>query len=270
MLNALDITDGDDLEFIEFSSNAFLLSKKSDILELIRQDKGRDEQAKPQPAPESRDNAPAAKEIAVLKKIDTLRYNERTRENVSKLLNAQEKETLSAMVKKGYLKPFRSKQGIEVYSISKSIYDNFLMRKAKAPELKKAGPEEVPKNERITYMVKSRDPENEYIKELMNNGFVVLASEIEASKVSMLVEQSIRSGEILGTRAFNKKFYIALRDYLNRYTPEIIKILKNGAAKTDDIAKKAGMDSEGTRAILYLLAENGDITEKRKDIFALA
>ena len=98
----------------------------------------------------------------------------------------------------------------------------------------------------------------------------MLLSEAEASRISMLLEQSIRQGEILGTRAFNKKFYIVLRDYLNKCSPSIIKELKAGPTKAEEIARKAKLDVDGTKAILYLLAESGEITEKKKDLFALA
>ena len=267
-MKVLNINEGDEVEFIDLNSNAFILSKKSDILGLIMQDKGL---AKPAQEPQGNDS-PSAKELSVLKKIDTLRYNERTSENVSKLLNAQEKETLSQMVRKNYLKPFKSKQGIEVYSISKNIYDNFLMRKppARSNPKRPEQQESAPREDHIEYLVKSKAPEDEYIKELGRNGFIVLLSEGEASRVSMLLEQSIRTGEILGTRAFNKKFYIVLREYLNRYTPSIIKALRAESAKAEDIAKKSEMQAEGARAILYILAESGEITEKRKDLFAIA
>lgn len=264
--SALDIKEGDELEFIEFNANAFLVSKKSDILNMIMQG-ATSNAAKPSP---TASKSPSAIEIQVLKKIDTLRYNDRTKENVAKLLSDQEKVVLSEMVKKDYLKPFKSKQGIEVYSISKSIYDNFLMRKgsAKKPEQNDAFKEF--HKEVQSYTVKSKDPNDEYIKALSKNGYVVLLSEAEASRVSMLLEQSIRQGEILGTRAFNKKFYIVLRDYLNNCSPSIIKELKAGPTKAEEIARKAKLDVDGTKAILYLLAESGEITEKKKDLFALA
>ena len=42
------------------------------------------------------------------------------------------------------------------------------------------------------------------------------------------------------------------------------------AEKAEEIARKAKLDVDGTKAILYLLAESGEITEKKKDLFALA
>jgi bifunctional DNA-binding transcriptional regulator/antitoxin component of YhaV-PrlF toxin-antitoxin module len=263
---ALGIKEGDELEFIEFNSNAFLVSRKSDILNMIMQGKAINT-AVQEPAAAK---GPSGLEIQVLKKIDTLRYNDRTKENVAKLLNVQEKEILVQMVKKDYLKPFKSKQGIEVYSISKSIYDNFLMRKTQAQKPAKNDALEELHKEVHSYNVKSKDPNDEYIKTLSKDGYIVLLSESEASRVSMLLEQSIRHGEILGTRAFNKKFYIVLRDYLNIYSPAIIKELKEGPSKAEEIARKAKVDVDGAKAILYLLAESGEIIEKKKDLFAIA
>ena len=266
--SALDIKEGDELEFIAFNTTAFLVSKKSDILNMImKSDATSQSDVKPSLASSK---GPSEMEIQVLKKIDTLRYNDRTRENVAKLLNAQEKEVLLQMVKKDYLKPFKSKQGIEVYSISKNIYDNFLMRKMAVNDQKQKDAFKEMQKEVQSYTVRSKDPNDEYIKALSKNGFVVLLSESEASRVSMLLEQSIRHGEILGTRAFNKKFYIVLRDYLNQYAPGVVKELKAGPAKAEDIAKKVKQDADGVKAILYLLAESGEIMEKKKDLFTIA
>ena len=39
--------------------------------------------------------------------------------------------------------------------------------------------------------------------------------------------------------------------------------------KVDDIARRLGIDEDATRGILYLLAESGDVSEKKKDLFVL-
>jgi predicted transcriptional regulator len=86
-----------------------------------------------------------------------------------------------------------------------------------------------------------------------------------------MLEDSIRHGQVLGTRSFsNKKFFIVTRQFLDRHIPSIFKMLREGARRTSEIAANENIDADAARAILYTLAENGDITEKKKDIFAIA
>ncbi|MDE1850979.1 MAG: hypothetical protein KGH54_04280, partial [Candidatus Micrarchaeota archaeon] len=87
---------------------------------------------------------------------------------------------------------------------------------------------------------------------------------------SLALEGSIRRGQVLGTRSFNKKFYIILRTFFDRHGPKILKALKDGGMRVSQIASETGVDEDGIRAILYLLAESGDVSEKRKDFFTLA
>jgi hypothetical protein len=113
-------------------------------------------------------------------------------------------------------------------------------------------------------------PYASYIKSLEENGFLVVQTEAEAGGVSLALETSIRRGQVLGTRSFNKKFYIVTRQFFDMHNPAIAKAMREGLSKVDDIARKAEMSEDATRAVLYLLAENGDVREKRRDHFALA
>ena len=116
----------------------------------------------------------------------------------------------------------------------------------------------------------SKQPEDEGVAFLEKNGFLVAPTEAEAGKVSLALEQSIRHGQVLGTRAFNKKFYIVLRKYFDRFAPQILKKLRDRNYKVADLAKELKTEEEGLRAILYLLSENGDVSEKKRDIFTIA
>jgi len=46
-----------------------------------------------------------------------------------------------------------------------------------------------------------------------------------------------------------------------------LKCLKDGPKSVADIAKSAQMDEDAVRSILYFMAEQGDVTENRKDVF---
>jgi len=209
-------------------------------------------------------------EINVLKKLDTLRYNERSRENVEKILNDAEKKILYNLIKKRVVTLFSKENNEELYSISKNIYDKFLLRKKKQTEEKNIKEIDAGIERKIGSELKEKyGIENEYVKRLEEKGYIVLQTEAEAASLSIALEESIKQGIVLGTRAFNKKFYILLRQVFEKYAPQIVKALSGGGMKVEDIARRLGIDEEAARGILYLLAESGDVSEKKKDLFVL-
>ena len=188
---------------------------------------------------------------------------------MAKILSDPEKRLLEGLIKKQSVMLFKDKKD-SVYSISKDVYDRFLMRKkafiVPAPEPEK--PAESARRQPIAYK-KLTGIQNENIDRLEKDGFIVLSTEAEASAVSLALEDSVRHGLVLGTRAFNKKFYIILRDFFNDNSGKIMKSLKEGPKSVEQIAKDTGMDEDAIRAMMYLLAEQGDASERRRDVFAL-
>ena len=81
VISALDIKDGDDVDFFKFSGKSFLFAKKNDIVDLLTklQTTG---PSVPVQQP-SATIAVDAKELAILQKLDTLRYNDRTKDKVN-------------------------------------------------------------------------------------------------------------------------------------------------------------------------------------------
>ena len=73
----------------------------------------------------------------------------------------------------------------------------------------------------------------------------------------------------LGTRSFNKKFYIIMRSFFDANSANVIKSLKDGPKSVDSLVKETGLDEDAIRSMLYLLSEQGDVSEKRRDVFAL-
>lgn len=261
---ALKLTEGDEVDFFRYNVSSFLFAKKSDIVSIL---------SRRSEAPASRFSA---EEIGVLKKLDTLRYVDRTEENVKKKLSDAEMPALRSLLGKRAVDLFQSKKsgGVPVYSISKDVYDNFLMRK----KPQRAGAQydvqrlaQQPSVQHVTFQaIKESIPGNENVKKLEEQGFIVLPTEAEASSLSLALEESIRQGMVLGTRAFNKKFYILLRAFFDQYSRKVVESLRSGKDKTSDIAASIGISEDAARAILYLLAENGDVSERRRDQFELA
>ena len=264
----LGLKGDEEVDFFKFNEKAFLFAKKEDIKDMLVGAQQPKERIASGPRPQGRMDLSQG-EIDVLKKMDTLRYAQRTTANVAKLLGDSEKKVLQGLLDKKSVELLKDgKEGL--YSISKDVYDRFLMRKKiEAPQ--KAEPAKPAAQERrhlISYK-KIAGMQNEVIEKLEKNGFVVLATEAEAASVSLALQDSVRLGLVLGTRAFNKKFYIILRDFFNEKSGAVIKSLKDGPKGAEAVAKDAGVDEDAVRAILYLLSEQGDVSERRKDVFAL-
>jgi bifunctional DNA-binding transcriptional regulator/antitoxin component of YhaV-PrlF toxin-antitoxin module len=266
VINALSLKEDDELDFFKFGSNAFIMAKKSDIASLL----SKNIQAPQEQKEQKQERGLSEIEVNVLKKLDTLRYNMRSKQNVEKLLNENERNVLAGLVKRKIVALYsKDSTKASLYSISKEFYDRFLMRKKPQQEAKVQSID-IAKDLGVSKELESRyGIEHEDVKTLESKGFVVLQTEAEASSLSLALEESIKQGLILGTRSFNKKFYIVLRSFFDKYSGSIIKELRNGDSRASDLAKKLGMDEEGARGILYLLAESGDVSEKRRDLFTL-
>ena len=271
VINSLKLKEDDEVGFFKTENRSFLFVKNSDITSMLQGNTRQEEPVKPKPAETfaARPSAlaapyqPSSEELSVLKKIDTIRYENRTQENTLKILNDSERRIFQRLVQNSSVVPFKGKDGKDHYSIPKGIYDRFLMRK-----------KPVVKEEPYNFVVPKApsEPEDENMAELQNKGFIVLQTEAEASKVSLLLEQSIRHGQVLGTRSFskNREFYILLRSYFDRYAQSILKRLRERSYRVSEIAKELEISEDGARGILCILAENGDVMEKKKEVFQIA
>lgn len=212
-------------------------------------------------------------EIKVLKKLDTIKYNDRTKDKLKTILDKNEKRILNKLIEEKIVIPFkRSKEDMARYSIEKNVYNEYLFGKRdksiaytqnnnieQTKQSVEAAPKEWEKNL----------SDEAYINLLESRGYIVISDSIEAGNISTKLEDSIRKGLVIGTRAFNKKYYIALKAFIKKYTPEVMKIIGNKGASVEEMSKELKMEEEGVRAILYLLAESGDVIEVKKDFFKI-
>ena len=127
VVKALKLSENDEIDFFRMNENVFIFAKKADITPLLL---GNTQLRAAAPVQQSPSADLSEGEISVLKKLDTLRYQQRTQDNVDKMLNTEEKSTLSQLLKKHAVSVFGpDKGGQKIYSISKGVYDRFLMRK---------------------------------------------------------------------------------------------------------------------------------------------
>jgi bifunctional DNA-binding transcriptional regulator/antitoxin component of YhaV-PrlF toxin-antitoxin module len=275
VVKTLGIKEGDDIDFIQYKDSYYIIAKRSDIAKLIT---GSSQQAN---APSSARQYSVPKlseaEIEVLKKLDTLRYSSRTTDQVSKLLDKDkgERTIFRQLEKKGVITPFKDEAQKTHYSIQKIVYDAYLMRKKPAstagqkPEYPISAPK-VKIEEATKSAAMPQSAIEKYMDSLQAAGYIVVPTEAEAAAISSALEDSIRRGLVVGTRAFNKKFYIVMRSFITSKAPLITSQISEKSSSVPVIAKACKIDEEGVRAVLYILAESGEVTEVRKDIFRLA
>ncbi len=269
IVSAIGIVEGEELEFSRSGNAGFMVSKKG-----------------ARPATITGGSEINDRELDLLRKLDTMRYNERTKEKVDSILNAAEKIVLSRLIERKYVTLYRKDPKEQYkYGIAKSIYEKFLMgkrnvqaapeaqvaqsRPQSAPAMQPRAPER--KLDRAAVKRWEERSEASYIEDLETKGYVVLKNEADASSASAALEDSIRQGLVIGTRAFDKKFYIGLRGFINKNGPKIMRVLERGkSVSADEIAAEVGIDADAVKTILYILAEKGDITEVRREIFRIA
>lgn len=266
VISRLGVKEGDDVDFLPYNDKAFVFAKKSDLLNILTGSK------QMVPAPGRADKAEVSgEELSVLKKLDTLRYNERTKESVQRILDGDENAVLQALLKRKVVTLFKKEGDKEPrYSIPRDIYDRFLYGKRDAATSKAAPQKAAPAQYKARGWEVRLKEQNKYADMLEAKGYLVLPSEAEATAMSTLLEESIRLGLVVGTRAFNKKFYVALKAFVTENAVPILELIEKKSMPIADISKSLGMDEDAARTILCLLAESGDVTEVRRDIFRAA
>lgn len=270
MIKELGLKEGDEVEFFKYADGQFLAAKKSDLLKLITH---RQPQQPQPPAAQPAGPEINAEELAVLKSLDSIRYGDRTKARLLKDLTSAEKKTLSGLIKRKLVAPFKKAGESEAkYGISKSIYNKYLMGTRTKQQIK---PTHAAVSMQASQQIREQPKKWEqkltespsYLTLLESNGFLVVANQAEASAISTALEASIRSGQVVGTRAFNKKYYITLRSFVSRNAAKVMKEIGAKGTPVAEIAKTTGIDEEGIRSILYMLAENGEVVESKRDVF---
>ena len=289
--SAMGIADGDDMEFLKHKGKSVILAKKDylvQILEGANIPEGKNNTNPSSAQLKSIDFKLAAaasnldaSDIALLKKLDTLRYAERTPEKVNAIISPDERQILKSLIERKIVVPFsKSPSDQKHYSISKEIYDNFLYRNKDKISSQIKQKQKEPQAEIISDTPSQRLEENKkrwddlrpgnYLKMLESTGYLVIKNESEAAEASAELESSIRQGHVVGTRAFDRKFYICLKNFLNKNAAKITRAIGDKKVSAQDLAKDIGMDIDAVKVLLYLLAESGETIEIRRDIFKLA
>ncbi|MEW6035529.1 MAG: hypothetical protein AB1529_02860 [Candidatus Micrarchaeota archaeon] len=218
-----------------------------------------------QPSPRQEGGISEA-EKEVLKKLLSIRFENRTPEHVSGALSEEELSVLKGLEGKGLVYVFRGgkyKEG--VYSVKDSAYS--LAKDKKGPEAGARAAGEGGRRQETAH-VQSEPPQGGgAIVTLKSRGFVVVNDKREAVALSDSLGSDMKSGAVVGVKGFDGKFYIVTRSYFMAAQASIASVLKDDM-DAPSIASAAKLDPEGCMAALRLMAENGDIIEKKRGVFA--
>jgi len=208
---------------------------------------------------ERRSGAIDERQRMVLKKLLSIRFENRTPAYVSKALSEGEMAVLGELEKRGMVNVFKGdKYKDGVYNINDNIYPVLAQKGGEAPKAEAQG-RVVPADHQPT-------PADSIVA-LRSRGYVVIADRREALMLSEQLGADMKSGAVVGVKGFDGKFYIVSRNYFNSAQASI------GAALKEDmdapsVASATKLDPEGCLAVLRLMAENGEIIEKKRGVFA--
>ena len=81
------------------------------------------------------------------------------------------------------------------------------------------------------------------------------------------MRQETKGRSAVGVKGFDGKFYIVTTEYLSKASGLISSVLKEDMDPAS-IAEATKLDPDGCMAVIRLMAENGDIIEKKRGVFA--
>ena len=209
------------------------------------------------------------KEKVVVKKLLSVRFDRRTPQEIARLLSREEKETLESLMKRKIVHLFKegkySREG--VYSVS-----DFAFHQARDDEghanmppkrSQTSPPSSPPQSSTLPPPISS--PEH-----LEKFGWMVLETEQEARSFSNSFPDRVRSGDVKGIRAFDRKYYFITRRFVEGWEKKLVSALSKSEKTSEEIADEIGLTAEGCRCLLYHLCDAGDVLEKHRGKFTKA
>lgn len=96
-------------------------------------------------------------------------------------------------------------------------------------------------------------------------GFLILEPE-RIRELTYALENSKRSGEVIGIRGFDKKFYVVLRSKFAKYKQKILDQIKK-EKNLSEVSKNLKTNDAFCKSVLEILKEQGEAIEKSKGIY---
>ncbi len=215
------------------------------------------------PAPKS---PLSSEEKSVLQKLMKIRFADRTPPSIEKTFSGGEKETVRDLIKKGLLQVFYGKkyEKTGVYSISNEVYP-LISHEESAPAAQPA-----PAQQGVQPSKPASTLPPSY-SELNKAGWLIIPNPRDAEQFSFDLKRAGLSQNVKGVRGFDGRFYVATNKFLYSSYDKIKPVMeKKKALHLEEIAAEASMEPQAVSVIMHLLAESGEIIEKKRDLFCLA
>ncbi len=239
MVEKLRLQGGEEVDFYEIKPGVFTLVKKDTVERMLKEEIGEVE------LPGEKKGL-GMEEMELLRKLNGIKFSERIPYNVNRKLSQREKEVLSKLIERGAVKIYKggkySKTG--VYEISNDVYALLKGEKAEAG---------------------AETPE----EQLEKNGYAIVEDARDAEGLCKKFEREIRSGEIIGTRGFDKRFYVAKKSWFSSMIEKVRQSMKKGANNLADISREVRVSEPACIVALEIMKDRGDAIEKRRGCYGL-
>ncbi|MCX6775560.1 MAG: hypothetical protein NT130_01800 [Candidatus Micrarchaeota archaeon] len=239
MADKLKLHGGEEVDFYEIKPGIFTLVRKDMVENILKGQIGEVEL----PA-ESKELG--MEEMELLRKLNGIKFSERIPYNVHKKLSPREREVLSKLISKGAVKIYKggkySKTG--VYDIKNEVYKMLKGSKIDAKEL-------------------STEEQFEM------DGYLIIEDAREAEKICGEFDKEIRVGDIIGTRGFDKRFYVARKSLFVTLFDKVKQSMKRGADNVSDISRELKVSEPAVMVVLEIMKDKGDAIEKRRGTYGL-
>lgn len=194
------------------------------------------------------------KEKEVVRKLLSVRFEKRTPAEVEKLLSGEEKGTLEGLMKRKLVHVFHGgkyeKEG--VYNVSDFAFSAVREPAAAQPAAAQSAAPKTPQ------------------ENLEKAGWMVLESEMDARNFALANPARVKSGEVRGVRAFDRKYYFVTSAFFSEWEKEVQRAIGRGEKDAAEVAAELGIAEEGCRALMLHLCESGELMEKRRGKFSRA
>lgn len=202
---------------------------------------------------------PNEAEKNVLKRLLSIKFHERTPENVNRIFSNEEKKVIAELERKNFINVFKgTKYPNGVYNINDKIYATLYGKKTVKQTVKDIAKPAVASSK--------KEPVESPADVLDKKGYAVGSSK-DLKEIIDKNKTAIKSGKIKGLKGFDGRFYIARMDYVSRMSPLIMRQLDR-EREIDEIARNLNVEPDAVRTVLHLLAEAGDVIEKRRGVYA--
>ncbi|MFH1200173.1 MAG: hypothetical protein V1708_03840 [Candidatus Micrarchaeota archaeon] len=102
---------------------------------------------------------------------------------------------------------------------------------------------------------------------VLNHGFAIIEGEEEAKFVSQKLEKQVKTGQVLGVRGFDKRFYLVSSEFMAANAPRVMALLASKDMPISDIVAATRLDEKAATALLAVMKDQGEVIEKKHGVY---